>query len=47
MTKIGDNAVECILEIEARVKADLDKLLETRYYCKFLYKRRRWKSIIF
>ena len=29
MTKIGDNAVECILEIEARVKADLDTLLET------------------
>lgn len=29
MTKIGDNAVECILEIENRVKADLDKLLET------------------
>ena len=29
MTKIGGNAVECILEIEARVKADLDTLLET------------------
>ena len=29
MTRIGDTAVECILEIEGRVKADLDKLLET------------------
>ena len=29
MTRLGDNTVECILEIEERVKADLDKLLET------------------
>ena len=29
MTRLGDTAVECILEIEGRVKADLDKLLET------------------
>ena len=29
MTRLGDTAVECILEIEERVKADLDKLLET------------------
>ena len=29
MTRLGDTAVECILEIEKRVKADLDKLLET------------------
>ena len=29
MTRLGDNTVECILEIEGRVKADLDKLLET------------------
>ena len=29
MTRLGDNTVECIFEIEERVKADLDKLLET------------------
>ena len=29
MTRLGDNTVECILEIEERVKGDLDKLLET------------------
>ena len=29
MTRLGDTAVECILEIEGRVKADLDKVLET------------------
>ena len=29
MTRLGDTSVECILEIEKRVKADLDKLLET------------------
>ena len=29
MTKIGDNAVDCISGIEARVKRDLDELLET------------------
>ena len=29
MTRLGDTSVECILEIEERVKADLDKLLET------------------
>jgi len=29
MTKIGDNAADCITGIEARVKRDLDELLET------------------
>ena len=29
MTRLGDNTVECSLEMEERVKADLDKLLET------------------
>ena len=29
MTKIGDNAADCIKGIEARVKRDLDELLET------------------
>ena len=29
MTKIGDNAPDCISGIEARVKRDLDELLET------------------
>ena len=29
MTKIGDNAADCISGIEARVKRDLDELLET------------------
>ena len=29
MTRLGDTSVDCILEIEERVKADLDKLLET------------------
>ncbi len=29
MTRLGDTSVECILEIEQRVKDDLDKLLET------------------
>jgi len=29
MTKIGDNAADCIIGIEARVKRDLDELLDT------------------
>ena len=29
MTKIGDNAADCISGIEARVKRDLDELLDT------------------
>ena len=35
MTKIGDNAVDCISGIEARVKRDLDELLETNTIVSF------------
>ena len=47
MTKIGDNAVECILEIESRVKADLDKLLETNTTVSFYTSEEDGKALSF
>lgn len=47
MTKIGDNAVECILEIESRVKADLDKLLETNTTVSFYTGEEDGKALSF
>jgi 7-cyano-7-deazaguanine reductase len=47
MTKIGENAVECILEIESRVKADLDKLLETNTTVSFYTSEEDGKALSF
>ena len=47
MTRIGDTAVECILEIEKRVKADLDKLLETETIVSFYTDEEDGKALSF
>jgi len=47
MTKLGDTAVECILEIESRVKADLDKLLETETIVSFYTDEEDGKALSF
>ena len=47
MTRLGDNTVECILEIEERVKADLDKLLETNTTVSFYTDEEDGKALSF
>ena len=47
MTRLGDNTVECILEIEERVKADLDKLLETNTTVSFYTDDEDGKALTF
>ena len=47
MTRLGDTAVECILEIEKRVKADLDKLLETDTIVSFYTDEEDGKALSF
>jgi 7-cyano-7-deazaguanine reductase len=47
MTRLGDNTVECILEIEERVKADLDKLLETTTTVSFYTDEEDGKALSF
>lgn len=47
MTRLGDTAVECILEIEERVKADLDKLLDTNTTVSFYTDEEDGKAISF
>lgn len=47
MTRLGDNTVECILEIEERVKADLDKLLETETTVSFYTDEEDGKALSF
>ena len=47
MTRLGDNTVECILEIEKRVKDDLDKLLETETIVSFYTDEEDGKALSF
>ena len=47
MTRLGDNTVECILEIEERVKGDLDKLLETETIVSFYTDEEDGKALSF
>ena len=47
MTRLGDTSVECILEIEERVKADLDKLLETETIVSFYTDEEDGKALSF
>ena len=47
MTRLGDTSVECILEIEERVKADLDKLLETNTTVSFYTDEEDGKALSF
>ena len=47
MTRLGENTVECILEIEERVKADLDKLLETNTTVSFYIDEEDGKALSF
>ena len=47
MTRLGDSSVECILEIEKRVKADLDKLLETNTTVSFYTDEEDGKALSF
>ena len=47
MTRLGDTSVECILEIEKRVKADLDKLLETNTTVSFYTDEEDGKALSF
>ena len=47
MTRLGDTSVECILEIEERVKADLDKLLETDTIVSFYTDEEDGKALSF
>ena len=47
MTRLGDNTVECILEIEQRVKGDLDKLLETDTIVSFYTDEEDGKALSF
>jgi len=47
MTRLGDNTVECILEIEDRVKGDLDKLLETDTTVSFYTDEEDGKAVSF
>ena len=47
MTRLGDTSVECILEIEEREKADLDKLLETNTTVSFYTDEEDGKALSF
>ena len=47
MTRIGDNSADCIAVIEARVKRDLDELLETNTTVSFYESEEEGKAISF
>jgi len=47
MTRIGDNAADCISGIESRVKRDLDELLETNTIVSFYASEKEGKAISF
>ena len=47
MTRIGDNAADCISALESRVKRDLDELLETSTIVSFYASEKEGKAISF
>ena len=47
MTRIGDNAADCITGIESRVKRDLDELLETNTTVSFYASEEEGKALTF
>jgi len=47
MTRIGDNAADCISALESRVKRDLDELLETSTIVSFYASEKEGKAVSF